>query len=569
MRRSIVASVVMSLSLASFALPSPGAGEKPLTLDNIAITLGATTYRIPHIEIEGASLPWAELATLFLSGDTNVAARLARVSARRIAVPAMSSESRNDSRVERAAYRKLLFENVVSGRAATMRADGGEETIESPKGGVQRIYWGASEAKGVDLVELARIAVSARSEADAPLKPLVEEEVVESSRLEDAGANFIVTTGRLKIEGVRGRALQTPAGTLIERFEKLDPAKPEEDPALMRDLLEALQSFEAASIDVEDVVATGKGESAGKPFTSKIARAGLRKVAGAGVGEMFVDDFSLAASDGGNFSVKRFALNELRLAPVLQGGAYPKLARVDMRGLAADLPDPKTSETSRVKFSVENANATFGNFLKTTPTRFSGRIDNFIVDLAARGETQTTAHFLALGYRDLTLSGLAAGEWREKTSEAALEPVAIDAKNMGAARLSALFGNVSSAAFSSSPVISRAAALATSVKSVDLTLEGDGLVDRVLALEAKEQKTSVEKARADYAKAAATAITALGGAGANARKVAEAVSAYIEKPKRLYLRFVAQKGVNALDLLTRKPSEILEALEVEASADRR
>ncbi len=567
MRRILVAGVAMSLSLASFAVPSRGAGENPLTLDNIVVTLGATTYRIPHMEIEGASLPLAELATLFLNGDANVAARLARVSARRIAVPAMSSESRNESRVERATYRKLMFENVVSGRAASVRADGGEATIESAKGGVQRLYWGVSTAKGVDLAGIARLGAT-RNEADAPLTPLVEEEVVDSTRLEDAGANFIVTTGRVTIAGVRGRALQTPAEKLVERLEKLDAAKPENDPALMRDLLDALQSFEAASIDVDDFVATGKGDPAAKPFASKIARFGMRKVAGAAAGEIFAEDFSLAASDGGILSVRRLALNELQLAPILRGGAYPRLARFDMRGLAADLPDPLTGETSRIKFSVENASATFENFLDAAPTKFSGRIDNFIVDLAARGETQTTAHFLALGYRELALSGLAAGEWREKTSEAALGPVAIDAKDMGAARVSARFGNVSSAAFSSSPIISRAAMLATSVKSIDVMLEGNGLVDRVLALEAKEQKTSVDKARTDYARAAATAIAALLGAGANAKRIAEAVSTYIEKSKRLHLRFAAPKGVNAIDVLARKPGDILESIEVEASADR-
>lgn len=568
MRKSLAARVAMSLSLTCFAAPAPGAGEKPLTFDNLVVTLGATTYRIPRIEIEGASLPPAEFAKFFLNGGINAAALLASISARRIVVPSMSSESRNDSRVERAAYRKLLFENVVSGRAATVRGDGGEETIESAKRGVQRVFWGASVAKGLSLGELARFALSTRREANAPLKTFVDEEVVESSRLEDASANLVLTTGRLKLEGVRGRALQTPAGKLIERFEKLDPSKPEDDPALMRDALDALRSIEAAAIEVDNVVASGKGDSAGKPFAAKIARAGMRKVAGAGAGEVFFDDFSLAAADGGNLSVKRIALNELQLAPVLESGAYPRLARVDVQGVAADLPDPKTSETSRIKFSVENANATFANFVETTPTKFSGRIDKFNVDLAARGDTQATAHFLALGYRELALSGLAAGEWREKTSEAALEPVAIDAKNMGVAHLSALFGNVSRAAFSPSPLISRAAMLTTSVKSIDLTLEGDGLVDRVLALEAKEQTTSVEKARADYAKAAAAAITTLGGSGPNVKRVADAVAAYIEKPKRLHLRLVSQRGVNALDALARKPSEILESLEVEASADR-
>ncbi|MGE0196783.1 MAG: hypothetical protein AB7P48_14310, partial [Methylocystis sp.] len=466
MRKSLAARVAMSLSFAAFSAPSLGAGDKPLTFDNVVITLGRTTYRIPRIEIEGASLPPTELAKLFLSGDANVAARLARVSARRILVPSMSSESRDDARVERAAYRKLLFENVVSGRAATVRGDGGEETIEAAQG-VQRISWGASVAKGLDLAELARFALSARSEADAPFKPLVEEEIVESSRLEDARANIVFTTGRLRIQGVRGRALKAPPGELVARFKKLDPARPD-DPALMGDLLDALQSFEAASIEVDDVAANGAGEAQGQPFSAKIAHAGMRKVAGGGAGEMFFDDFSLAASDGGKLSLKRFALNDAQFAPLLQGRAYPKLARMDMSGLAADLPDPKTSETSRIKFSVEHAHATFENFLETTPTKFSGGVDRFVVDLAARGEMQTTAHFLALGYRELSLSGAAAGEWREKTSEAALAPVAVNGENMGAARLSALFGNVSRAAFSRSPVIARAAMLTASIKSVDL-----------------------------------------------------------------------------------------------------
>ena len=221
-----------------------------------------------------------------------------------------------------------------------------------------------------------------------------------------------------------------------------------------------------------------------------------------------------------------------------------------------------------MKFSLENASATFDNYLASTPTKFSSRVDNFIVDLSARGETQTTAHFLALGYRELALSGVAAGEWREKTSEAALEPVEVNGKDMGAARGSrALCQCVARSVFTFAPHFARAAMLTTSIKSVDLTLEGDGLIDRVIALEAKEQKTSVDKGRADYAKAAAAAINALGGGGANAKRIADAVSAYIEKPKRLHLHFVAPKGVNALDVLGRKPAEILESLEVEASAD--
>jgi hypothetical protein len=139
---------------------------------------------------------------------------------------------------------------------------------------------------------------------------------------------------------------------------------------------------------------------------------------------------------------------------------------------------------------------------------------------------------------------------------------------MGAATLKAVFGNVSSAVFSPMPLVSRAAALAASVKSVELTLEGGELLDRILASEAKQQKISPQKARADYAAAASSAILALGGGGEKARRIADAVSAYVLSPKRLHVRLASDKGVNALDLLAKKPGDILESVEVEALSEK-
>jgi hypothetical protein len=101
------------------------------------------------------------LATLFLSGDANVAARLARISARQNRRAGHVDESRNESNIARAAYRKLVFENVVSGRAATVHGDGGGKRSRSPSRRSARLLR-ASIAKGVDLAELARLALSAR-----------------------------------------------------------------------------------------------------------------------------------------------------------------------------------------------------------------------------------------------------------------------------------------------------------------------------------------------------------------------------------------------------------------------
>ncbi|HEY8163762.1 MAG TPA: hypothetical protein VIF34_16080, partial [Methylocystis sp.] len=161
-----------------------------------------------------------------------------------------------------------------------------------------------------------------------------------------------------------------------------------------------------------------------------------------------------------------------------------------------------------------------------------------------------------------------AGEWREKTQEAVFAPLRIEGKNIGAVSLNATFGDVSSAAFSPLSIVSKAALMASSLKSVELTLDGGGGVERTLALEAKTARKPIEKLRADYARTAAQAVAAILGGGEKAKKIADAVAAYVIKPKRLHVRLFSEKGVNALDAVVKKPGEILESVQVEAAAER-
>jgi len=550
-----------------FPLAVLHAAETGVGVDNLVITVGATTYRIPHLVIEGATLPAGELARIFEGDEKAVDARLVNFSARKIVVPALAAETRIGATVQRSAYRDLSLEHIVAGRVGSARAAGAEQTLEKPDGGVERYVLGAMTSKGVDLRQMAHLALAAGTDANEPRKPLLDEEVVESSTFENKRENLVVKTGRLTLTGAKARALPTPPTQLFERLEKFEPEKTGADTALLRELVDAFAAFEVASLDARDIVVTGKGEPADKPFTVKVGRAFANGIAAATVGELAVEDFSLASSDGGRVSLKRFALRDARLDS-LTDSAYPRVGRIEAKGLDADLPDPKAGDASRMKFRLEGASADFTNFREMAPTKAAARVDRLAVDLAARGDALSAAQFIALGYRDLDISAAVAGEWNEKTQEAVVAPVRLEGRDMGAATLKITFGNVSSAVFSSMRIVSRAAALTASVKGVDLTLEGGGLIDRILALEAKEQKTSIELARADYAKTAGTAIVALAGGGEKAMRIGAAVAAYIMKPKRLHLRLTSERGVNALDALARKPGEILENVEVEATAER-
>lgn len=565
------AAVAGVLGLAAFAaFSAPGilalAADGGLALDNLTFTLGATTYKIPHLEVEGANLAAADLTALFSGDEKTVDGRLARLTAKRLTIPSLTTERRVGDAIERTAYRDVSAKDVVGGRIAEMRAGMVEQTLEKPDGAGQSFLWSGGVLKGVDLRQIAHVILATRVDSREALKPLIDEESVETLTMTDKNGRLTVKTGRFAVSGVKGRALAAAPAQLLDRLQRLDPNKAEADSMLLKDLIDAVASVDVGAFEIRDIVASGKGEPAGAPYAVKLGRIAAGRLANAAIGNLSLENFALTASDGGRVALERFDLRDARLASLFDA-PFPQFGHIGLTGLSADVPDARL-DSSRMKFSLARAEANFMEYREIAPTKLSARLDQFAIDLAARGEAPSTAQFLALGYRDLDLSAALAGEWREKTQEAVFAPVRVEGKDMGAATLGVTFGNVSSAVFSSMAIVSKAAGLASSLRSVDFTLDGGGLVDRVLALEAKQQKTSPDKARADYAKAAGIAVTAIFGGGDKARKIADAVSAYIMKPKRLTVRLASPGGVNALDALARRPADILEGLEVQAVAER-
>lgn len=555
--------ILAAAALAPVALRA----ESDLSLDNLVFTLGATTYRIPRLELKGASLPAAEFSTLFSGDEKAIDARLARLSAKSLVIPSMTSETTSGDETHRILFRDLRAEDIRGGRFGVVRIAAREETDEKSGAATERDVATAAVSKGVDLRQIVHIALAARTDPNEALKPVIDEDSVERYTIEDPRAGLSVTIGPMKATGVKGRAFLAAPWSFFERFERFDPDKPGADPTLIKDFVDALASVEVASLDIRDIAATGKGAPADKPYTVRIGRVFAGKISNAAIGDAALEDFSLVSSDGGKASLKHFGMRDVRVASFVEN-AYPQIGHVEAKGLEADLPDAHLAESSRMKFSLAGVEANFSDFREIAPTKLSAHMDRFVIDLAARGEAPSTAQFLALGYRDLDLSAALAGEWAEKSQEATFAPLRFEGKDMGAATLKVTFGNVSSAIFSSMPIVSKAAALAASVKGVEATVEGGGLIDRLLALEAREQKTSVEKARADYARSASRIVAALAGGGDKANRIADAIGAYIMKPKRLHVRLSSQKGVGALDLLAKSPADILESVDVEATAER-
>lgn len=571
MRPSRLAAPAGALALILHAAAPLEAAEPPVAAENLVIDLGPTIYRIPRLEAEGTTLTGADIARLFDPKDAApLAERLGRLSAARARMPEIVGETKAGGVTQRLVYHDVTIENLVAGRAGTLRAASMDQSAERANGPRIVAHYGAMTVKGADFGQIAHVVGDVRADDKEAAKPVEEEGIVEGATFSVPEARFEIRFGRLVASGVKARPFLEPLPRVFERLPAQGAGSPEEGAGVALSLLDALGSVEIGAIEARDIALTGVAAPVDKPYAMTFGRIAMTKLAGSVVGDAAIDDFALTAADGGVLTARRLLVKGLDPRPMIESAArpLPRVERVELSDLSADLPDTKTSDASRVKFKVAAASADFANYREGLPTKIAARLDHVAIDLAARGETPATAQFLALGYRDLDVSLALDAEWREKEAELVVGALRLDSKDMGALTLAATFGNVSGAVFSTNPIVSRAAALASSVKRVEATLDGGGLVDRLLAVEAKAQGAPVAKLRADFARDLEAAIPALLGGGDKSRRIGEAVGKYVADPKRLELRLDAPKGVNALDLLAKKPGAILEEAEVEVYAGR-
>ena len=527
--------------------------------EGLVVEIGAMVFSIPRVTVEGGTLTAAELARLADPKDkTPLDERLARVTAKRIVIPEIRGDSKPGQPETRLVYKDVVLENVVSGRVGALRAASLEQSAKGAGGAVAARYANFS-AKGVDTRQLAHVLAFARENDKEEAKPIEEEAAIESVSLAFPDAGIEIHAGAVAALGLRARALAEPplAGA------REAAATPDQGAMLA---LAALGAMELGAFNARDVVVTGHGAPGEKPYAVKFGRLTLDKIAGGTTREAAIEDFALDSADGGHVALHRLALRGLDFNALLAPGEARtwRLDRAEAEGVVANLPD--VGADGRVKFEIGALGADLSNYREGVPTKFAARLDRLKADLAARGESPAAHFFVTLGYRDIALSGDIAGVWREEARAFEIERARVDAKDMGALTLQATFGNVGASVFSPSPIVSRAAMLTATLTRLEATVEGGGLIDRVLAEEARSSGGDVAKLRADYARDAGAAITASLEDSEKARRIADAVTKFLNHPTRLRIKLTSPKGVGALDLGLKRPGEILNELEVEAEA---
>lgn len=560
---AVLAAICLSLATQNVFSSAARAGET-VKADNLVIDLGTSAYRIAHLEAEGSTLGAAELASLF--DEQNHAPpeeRLARLSAARIVIPEIVGETDAGGVKQRIVYRDVVLENVAAGRIGAFRAASLSQTTQGRGAPIEARY-AAATARGVDLVQIAHVLAKISASATEPVKTLQDEAAVDSGVISIADKKLEIRIGRASTRDVKARALQTPA---TQSLPATPAAGPDGglSPALAQAVLDVLRASEIGAFELRDLALTG--EAGGKPVSVKIGRLALTKLAAGTVGAIDVDDLAATGPEGGGGALRRLVLRGVDLAPLFGQGERrtPHVSHAEIAGLDATIA--KTGETARNSFKIAAASADLGNYRDNLPTKFSLAVDHLTADLTAQAETATIAALLALGYKELDLSGALVGEWRETDNELTVAELSLDDTNKGRLNVASTFVNVTGDAFSADPATAQAALFSSLLKRVDVTIENKGLFDRLLEQDARTRRSTPARLREDYASAAAASVPAFFDNSEQSRVLASALAKFIAEPKRLQVTLDSAKGVGLADAASSDPGELLRDTKLEAQAE--
>jgi hypothetical protein len=570
---------VASPSVAAPGDPAPPAvtqAADSLVVENATFRLGPITYRVPRAELRGTSLSPAELSGLLdPAAPEPMAARLARLSAAEIAIPQITAEQGRQTTT----YRDVLLSDVRQGRIASGRA-GGASFEAAGETGTARGGFTHLGVTDLDLAASVALVTEKAGAAPAPLKKLYGSFSLEGISLTDpAGA---VT----RIARIAGRDLSARptsegwAGTLDllgAAPPDLSDAEPEQRRRIFATLADMLGAFEFGSLEASGIEFQAPQRPDGPARIARIAFAGSAESGG----EFRLEGLDIGSEDG-RIRIGAIAVGGVALKPVIEGLAQiarrpDEMTPAEMRRL---LPATGTLRVTDVAFEPERKAEAPGPIsigaieiaaarpVEGLPSEMRIALSGLSLGIAELGGDGALGTLAALGYDRLNLSLGGAAGWNEATQEVSIRDLALRAPGLGSFTLSGTIGRVSRDVFSPDSTLALVALAGATAQSLDLTLQNDGLFERLIAREAKRQGRPPEDLRRDYGIAAAIGVpAALGNTGA-AKTLGNAVARFVAKPGRLAIHAEARDGagIGLADLAPAPdPAALLDRLDVTAT----
>jgi hypothetical protein len=561
-----------------------------VTLENVVFDLGVLSYRMPKVEVLGSSLSQAELTALLAPTSNDPAAsRFARLSAREARIPELRIEQSWAGLRGLVVYRDVVARDIVNGRVGSLTSpEGTLEAMVENLGNIKATS-GRSALDGVDLAHAAAVFGQANDSQRSEMKPLYGAFAMDAFTM--TGPQGVdVRIARMTGSGVKARPIAQAWNTymtMLSRepdFEKLAPAERARFFGAAADLYEGIEvgSMDATGIEVRNPSskdqAVGRiarvafaGETASQPGDMRAE--GMEVLSNKGkarIATIALTGFSYKETVQGLRSLGEKPLDKLDIGDLRR--LIPTLGTLRVSGLDFDVPNEKatTPGAENIRFGLKDMEITADKPLNGIPTNLRLALDNFTFAIPADAKEDGLRELAAMGYKALDMSFATAANWNEPGNEVLLREVSVRGTDMGSVVLRGVIGNVSKDVFNVDPAIAMVSLIGATARSVELRVENNGLFERLLAQQAKQQNKPADDLRREYGMAAAVAVPALLGNTPSAKSIGQAVARFVAKPGRLIIsaRPKDAAGLGITDFMASpSPAAVLEKLEITATAE--
>jgi hypothetical protein len=561
---------------------SEAQAQAPRRVENVAFTAGTANFRIPRIEVEGGAMSQRDLDALFdARAGEPWSTRFNRIDAKRIVIPELVYEQKIKDDTQTTTYRNLVLTDVTRGKAASMKLDGARIVSTGTSDKALNGEMGAMEVTDVDLVAFVRLYTE-RSGGQAGERIRIHGPFTLAGMSFTDPKGVAMRIGRVSATDFFARTTSESWGEIVAFMSSIDdPAEASDaDRARLFKLVgELAGSFDMSRLEVEGMevkdpaqnvtVKTGRITYAGEPKEGRIEAIAVEGPDGrASIGAISLSGFSFAPMFNGLAEVG--ALSPAEMDPEALRKIIPTIGTLKLSGLDFDVPDERAGAPKRIRFTIGEVELTADRPINGIPTNLRIATTGFKLPIAP-GTTEDGLKDLAdMGYTGLDLSWALSATWLEGSNEVAVREISIGGRDMGTARLKGTFGNVTRDAFANDSSVALVALIGAVLKNLELTVENNGLAERLLAWDAKRQGKSVNDLRRDYGIAASIGIPAALGNSPPARAIGQAVAKFVAKPGKLVITAKPKDaaGLGFADLAAvGDPKAVLEKFEITATAE--
>ncbi|MDP8920365.1 MAG: hypothetical protein M3O00_16055 [Pseudomonadota bacterium] len=558
------------------------------SLDNVSFTFGSTTYEAKRIEFSGVSSSRAEIEALFSANSTeSMESRLKRISARQVTIPETRVKQTIGKQTQTTTYRNTVLGEIVQGRIASAAI---EATAVESKGAKDDVLisTGRTTMNDLDLPAFAGLYEVKADSAAAPMRRIYGGFSVDALEMVDNKAGVTFRIARLSGRDFLGRPTKDSWNGTIGVFTEMADRKDlssEDQARLLPAVADFIDAFQIGFMEASGIEATSKGkDGSGQTRINRIAYTGGTDAQPADVrweGLEFSDKDNRVKVEG--FSLTGFSFRQtidgLRtlqgksfddLDPTTARSLIPTLGTLRLSGLSIDGTTDDEGKKVKVQAGLKGFELTADKPVNAIPTNIRIGLQNLTMALPSNSTDDGIKELVALGYKTIDASLLAAATWNEPASEITLNEVSFQGKDMGNIGLTGRIGNVGKDLFNADTAIAAVALVGAKAKALDLTVENQGLFERYMAKAAKEQKTTPEALRRTYASAAAFVVPAMIGSSEQAQALSQAIARFIAKPGKLTVNATPKdpSGFGVAEAVTLSdPKAILDKLNVSAKAE--